>query len=115
MARQIKKKLLIHDVTVNKRSNGTSWNRENATEINVTNTLVQSYVSNNSYDNGNEMVKGKALLFYDYINSSNDGGLSPTELFTIGDIVLFNGNKFHVLSIENTPTTANHHLEVILS
>ena len=114
MNRPIPKKLLIHSVVVNKRDEQSSWERTNDTSVNVSYVLVQNAVSNKEYQNGNESVKANALLFYDYVNSANDGSLDPEALFTIGDIVVFDGNEYHVLSVENTPGFDKHHLEVVL-
>lgn len=110
----IKKRLLIHDVTVKSQTDESSWKKEYSTDISVTNVLVQLVISNNDYQNGNEMVKGNALLFYDYKNSSNTGALTPQVLFTLGNIVEFNGREFHVLNFEDTLGYEDHHLEVIL-
>lgn len=114
MIKPIPKKLLIHSVVVKKRNEQSSWERTNDITVNVSRVLVQNAVSNKEYQNGNESVKANALLFYDYINSSNDLSSNPEAVFNIGDIVIFNNNEFHILSIENTPGFDNHHLEVVL-
>lgn len=110
----IKKDLLIDSIVVNKITQSTGYADDTETTVEVSDVLVQFDVSNKMYEKGNDMVKGNAVLFYDYNRSSNNGGYTPRELFTVNDIVIYDGSEMHVLGIADTPGRKSHHVEVIL-
>lgn len=93
--RPIPKKLLIHSVTLHKQATESAWGKETLDKgVELSNVRMEPSSRIVRNKNGAE-VQLAAVLFYDCHNSK------PSEMtFQEDDIILFNGQKHKVQTIE---------------
>lgn len=110
MARPIPKRLLPHSVGYEKKSGEGSRGPVYDTSIAIDNVLVQLKEVLKKTKNGYEVV-GKAVMMYDYTNSSPN-----TVIFSNRDKITFDGIVYFVNMKTEQPTLqGKHHVEVVLA
>lgn len=111
MARPIPKKLLPHTVTYKAKTAEGSRGPVFAADVTIENVLIQRKLVKKQTQDGFEVI-GKAIMVYDYVNSS------PTGIeFENRDVIIDNGTseEYTINGFQEQPTLqGKHHIEVLL-
>lgn len=108
MARQIPKKLLIHQATYNEYLGNTGEDYSYDDDITLSNVRVEEIKTIVRGKDGDEIISN-SLMFYDLVNSS---GL--TSMPVVNSKVTYNNKLYHIIDIEKLDTYNSHHYEIVL-